>query len=187
MRKNCILLAGGKSTRMQTDKLQLKISGKTIFQNALDNLCPFFEKVIVASKKRPYIKWKNVIFVEDNIKGIGPLAGILSGLEASDSNYNFIVSSDNLNYNFQLIEKLYDNTFNYDCVAPIRNSKPEPLYSIYSKSCIEYIKKQIQKEDFKVSNLIYSINSKLIEYDDWSWYKNINTYKDYLSAKNQEK
>src|ERR1035437_7677768 len=90
---NGYILAGGKSSRMGTDKGLLVFNKKTIIQHVIAQLKPVVKEVIIVSNNRDYEKF-GVKVIADIIKNIGPAGGIHAALSHSNTNHNFIVSCD---------------------------------------------------------------------------------------------
>jgi len=89
-----IILAGGKSTRMGTNKSFLKIGDKTIIERLIDLLQSMFKDVILITNEPDDYKFLGLPIYEDIFRHRGPLAGIHSGLKNSKTNLNFIISCD---------------------------------------------------------------------------------------------
>ena len=86
-----IVLAGGKSSRMGTDKGLLKFNGKSFVQYSLDALKPLVSEIIIVSDDLNYDTF-GLKRINDITKNAGPVAGICAGLEASSTEYNLILS-----------------------------------------------------------------------------------------------
>ena len=76
-----LILAGGKSSRMGRDKVDVEFGGKTLLKRAIDRLSPQVGILAISSNK-PHADTGDLPVLEDSIAGHqGPLAGILAGLE----------------------------------------------------------------------------------------------------------
>ena len=76
-----LILAGGKSSRMGQDKVDVALGGKTLLKRAIDGLAPQVTTLAISSNKS-HADVGTLPVLEDSIAGHqGPLAGILSGLE----------------------------------------------------------------------------------------------------------
>ena len=76
-----IILAGGKSSRMGTDKAFLKWNNKLFIESIIDALDPLVSEIIIVSNDEKYDSFKTKR-IKDVIENAGPLAGIYSGLKA---------------------------------------------------------------------------------------------------------
>src|SRR5665648_270589 len=77
-----VVLAGGKSSRLSFDKQAFNIKGNLMSVFIADCLSVEFERVIIVSNK-PKLYRKNCPYevISDTWIGLGPKAGILTGLE----------------------------------------------------------------------------------------------------------
>ncbi|MCL4167425.1 UNVERIFIED_CONTAM: hypothetical protein GTU68_012318, partial [Idotea baltica] len=100
-----IILAGGKSSRMGTDKGFLFLNNKPFVQYSIDALMPLVSEIIIVSDNPDYdvFGFKRI---NDSTKNAGPVAGICSGLEASSTDYNLILSCDIPLISSQILERL---------------------------------------------------------------------------------
>lgn len=89
-----IILAGGKSSRMGFDKQFLVINEKRLILDIAKKLKKHFKEIIIVTNKKEYYKDLGYKVVEDEIKGMGPLAGISVGLKNSSSLYAYIIACD---------------------------------------------------------------------------------------------
>ncbi len=80
-----IILAGGKSSRMGTEKGLVEINHKKMIEYSIDQLKKVTENIIIISNTNKYNYLKYPVY-EDLIKDIGPIGGIYTGLcKNSDS------------------------------------------------------------------------------------------------------
>ncbi|MGJ6980498.1 molybdenum cofactor guanylyltransferase [Aestuariimicrobium soli] len=75
-----IILAGGTSERMGTDKLALEIAGQTLLDRAVAAASSVAKTIVVAGTPRPLGTPEPVTFVLENPPLGGPLAGIAAAL-----------------------------------------------------------------------------------------------------------
>ncbi|MBU4342451.1 MAG: molybdenum cofactor guanylyltransferase [Candidatus Omnitrophica bacterium] len=180
-----IILAGGKSTRMKTDKAFLKLGPKTMIEELVSKLEKKFSKLmIIANDKERYSRFDMQV-IEDIIPDKGPLGGIYTGLVKSDSFYNFIFSCDAPFVNPDLIDYMISKAKDFDIVVPKWQDRFEPLHAIYSKDCIEAIESQLGKNELKVTNCLQYVKVRVINEKEISrfvssqpFFANINTPQD---------
>ncbi|MCP4179159.1 MAG: molybdenum cofactor guanylyltransferase [bacterium] len=177
-----IILAGGKSSRMGHDKSQLLVSEKTMVKHIIDQVEPFFKQIIIGANDIEKFNDLECNIVSDKLKGYGPLMGILSCLENSDYEVNFLLACDIPDIDMKFVEKMFHEIDNkFDAVVP-KSSEGyiEPLFAIYKKSIINTIKDILFKQNRKKIRLVFDkINTKYIDFTDNAWYHNINTKEDY--------
>jgi molybdenum cofactor guanylyltransferase len=84
MRLTGFVLAGGKSSRMGTDRALLDWHGRTLLAHMTDLLQGVTEEVLVVGRDP----------LPDRIPGRGPLSGIATALETSSTDANLILAVD---------------------------------------------------------------------------------------------
>src|SRR3954469_4803909 len=94
MKAAAIILSGGKSSRMGTNKALLKINEKTNIKRITDTLKVLFNDIILVTNDPEDYQFLGVKMVSDHYPGQGPLAGVHAGLLASPHETNFVVACD---------------------------------------------------------------------------------------------
>ena len=85
------ILAGGKSTRMGTDKAFVDYDGRTLLLRALDLARSVATDVRIVGSKEKFAAFGPV--VEDIFRDCGPLGGIHAALRASPTELNLMLGS----------------------------------------------------------------------------------------------
>ena len=200
-----IILAGGKNTRINTNKSFLNIESKTIIEIIAAKFQEIFDEIIIVTNSFKEYKYLNVQLVKDIIPDKGSLGGLYSGLVNSKNNYNFVVACDMPFLNPDLIKYMENECDNFDpalpkglsmkggvdVIIPKLNSGYEALHSIYSKNCIAPIEKQLKQDNLKITDFfphvkVQEINEDIIKQFDSQLlsFFNINTDADYQHALN---
>jgi molybdopterin-guanine dinucleotide biosynthesis protein A len=89
---SAFILAGGKSTRMGTDKAFLQFNGRRLLERALTLTRSIAPNVVIIGAATKFAPFGSV--VEDIFPGCGPLAGIHAALQSSRSELNLILAVD---------------------------------------------------------------------------------------------
>lgn len=181
-----IILAGGKSSRMGTDKGTLVLNKKTFIQHIIEAMEPLVNNIIIVSDNPNHSEF-NIKRVEDSIKNAGPLAGIYSGLQHSKTDYNLVVSCDVPLITSKVLQELiknYEEGFNV--IQLESHLKSMPLTAIYKKTCLQLIKDLLDKGERRVRFAVSQLKTKTIKLDDEasSGLKNINTKEEFDAITN---
>ena len=176
--KSFILLCGGKSRRMGQDKGSMNLNGKPMIIHVIKTLLKVADEIIVVLRDKNQVDLYNKIFDQlqtnrsklhvftDILEDMGPLAGILTGLENISSDKAMVVPCDSPFISEYFITKMfiYSNEPNFDAFVPKwPDGRLEPLHSIYKKDQRSNIQKLL-KEDIKdVKSLIMELNVKYID------------------------
>ncbi|AHB12915.1 NTP transferase domain-containing protein [Dehalococcoides mccartyi] len=192
---SCIILAGGKSTRLGSNKVTATLNSQTLLERAVSNLSGYGREILVVTaygqadeKIKPP---PGVRIIQDILPGKGPLAGIYSGLTASKSPFNMVIACDMPFINRPLLEYMKDQITGFEAVVPRLGQKPEPLHAIYSKSAGEKALRLIKEGKSAVSDLLACLKTRYIEEDEINGFDpehrsffNINRPEDLEKARN---
>lgn len=147
-----IILAGGKSSRLGTDKARIKLDGRSIIlQSIAEKLLSVTDEVIVVTDGRKYdnlevkVKW-----VKDVYPSIGSIVGVYSGLRAIRLNYALVVACDMPLLNLDLIKHMINLPRDYDILIPKIGKYIEPLHAIYSRKCLQPIERALKAGNLKL-------------------------------------
>ena len=181
-----IILAGGMSSRMKSEKANLNINGKSAINHLYHLLIPYFDNIIVSVSSNKIKTLNSIKVVEDIQKGYGsPLMGIYSSLISSQSIKNFVIACDIPQINFTLVFKMLSLSDEYDIVVPsFDRGYYEPLFAIYSSNIVSRIEEFLALNVKAVREIYSKCNTYVINEADNSWYFNLNTPKDYKNYLN---
>lgn len=147
-----IILSGGTSSRMGMNKALLPIGKKKVIEHVVDLMSSVFTNVILITNTLEEYNFLDLPMYEDIFKVGGPLAGIHSGLENSETEKNFILSCDMPLMKSGIIKSIIE--FKTD--KPITVCKSEGfiqyLAGIYSKSISQTAEKLLQQEEVNVEH-----------------------------------
>ena len=161
-----ILLSGGKSTRMGTNKSFLKFNGKYIIEHVHEKLKLLFKKVIIITNTPEDYYFLGSEIYKDIYKDKGPLGGIHSGLVHSTTEKNFIISCDMPLVSTELMKFIIDKSGESQITAVTADGYVQQLCGLYKKSCIKTAGDILNEPDnsvCKVSKLRGKTKTKIIE------------------------
>ncbi|MCU0287697.1 MAG: molybdenum cofactor guanylyltransferase [Acidobacteria bacterium] len=181
-----IILAGGKSKRMEEDKSLLMVSGFRLIEKIARDISPFFAEIIISSNQEAVNRYSFLPYrkVVDEIQDQGPLQGISNGLQAASFPLNFVIACDIPEINISFLHKMMLYTDDYDIVVPVTNgNKMEPLFAFYHNRLVPLIEGLLQRGIKKVIELFPLCRVKYLPLEG-DWYYNLNTSEDYQSYLN---
>jgi molybdopterin-guanine dinucleotide biosynthesis protein A len=197
MRKDItgIILCGGKSSRMQTNKALLKLNKTTVIEIVLNEMQKIFSDVLISTNDCDKFSFLKIPLVRDLIVNRGPLSGIYSALKESKTEKNFITTCDLPLINYHIIDYLVNISSNNEIIIPTINGLPQRLFGVYNKSLTTKIEEifSLSENDKTIKGSIYDLHQRaaveLIEIDHLPFYNknmfmNMNTQEDYKTIKN---
>lgn len=138
-----VILAGGKSLRMKTNKAFVQLKGKPLVVRIGEVLSRLFEEVIVvANDPKPY-EGTGYRVVPDIFGGKGPLAGVHSGLVNASHDRCFVAACDMPFISEELVRYMSGRCESYDVVVPEVSGRYQPIHAVYSKRCIAVAEKYL--------------------------------------------
>lgn len=131
-----IILAGGKSTRMGSDKAELTLNGKTFLEIQAEKLRHIGISDICLSGYSTPLPYARCI--ADITPGKGPLGGIYSCFMSCSCRYALVLSVDTPLISESALENLLREHSKTDCDATILtcDGKMEPLIAVYNTDTV---------------------------------------------------
>ena len=172
----CIILAGGKSSRMQEDKSLLQIHDTTLIEYQYNKLSKLFTNIYISSKTNKFDF--DVHCILDKKGDYSPMIALESILAQLDTEKIFIIPVDTPNLQNETINQLITKSENFDIPIPINNNKTHNLIGVFSKKILPTIKKLLQENNHKLQNLINLSNTNIIEFQNKDEFLNLNTKED---------
>ncbi|MGD2094689.1 MAG: molybdenum cofactor guanylyltransferase [Phycisphaerales bacterium] len=173
-----IIMAGGGSSRMGTDKSMLPIKNQSMIEGICSRLDGCFDQILISANESDKYAFLGHDVVLDKIQGQGPLMGIASSLEVSANELNFIIACDIPNINITCVNRMLNEAVEsrVDIVVPTTGEgKNEPLFAVYSKSSLKTINDVLSSGKRKISNIFNLCNVKYFELEDTDQLINLNT------------
>jgi molybdenum cofactor guanylyltransferase len=184
---NCVILAGGRGTRLIPEKGLLSFGRHTLIEHIIERLSPIFKNFhLVVNSEEPYRKL-GIPLIQDLFPGRGPLGGIYSGLSAIGS-HSFFCACDMPFINCRLVAYMKEMFCGFDAVIPEFRGNYEPLHALYAPSCIEPMKLRLDQGHSRIISFldlvqVYPVRHEVDEFDhEGRTFFNINTPQDYEDA-----
>ena len=136
-----LILCGGKSSRMGTDKGLLKLEAKTWAQTAVDNLMELNIPVKLSVNNDQYAAYasafpvSDLIVDDDSLSIRGPLQGLLSVHLKNPASPIFLLACDMPLMETSVLKELlrhYNDNATADAFVFTNDNEPEPLCGIYN-------------------------------------------------------
>jgi len=167
---SCIILAGGRGSRLGRDKVRVTVGKKNLFQWVLYRTSFLKGEVIIVTSEKQPLSWlagySNYKVLSDIYPGRGPLGGIFTGLTVSRSLYTLVIACDMPFLNQNLLRYMVEIAGDFDVIIPRLNNMVEPLHAVYAKSCLAPIEQMIKQDNLSVNNLLGSVKVRYVDTDE---------------------
>lgn len=145
-----VILAGGKSRRMGTDKALLSVGRDAMIERAVAELSKVCAGVLISGCGEETANRLGLRVVPDLIKGMGPLSGIHAALLAAQSKKCLVVPCDMPFLSAALAAVMIRQSEGYDVAVPQHGDYLQPLFAVYDQSCIHAIDEALRNNRHKV-------------------------------------
>ncbi len=144
-------MAGGKSSRMGTDKSFVKLKGKPVIEHVLERVSSLgqAETLLITNRPGEYMYLKLPMY-SDIVPDKGSLGGIYTAIHHSRYNHALIVACDMPFVNKALLQHMLSLREDYDVIVPVVDGHPQGLHAIYSKNCLGPIRRRLDADRLKV-------------------------------------
>lgn len=180
-----IVLAGGLSTRMGSDKALLEFRGKTLIENAVQIMRHMADTIYISTASDRQYHISGVTEIKDNVKAVGPMGGLLSILSSKKADAYFILPCDLPLMNATIlnqVKKQWQNDVT-TCTIAVSKKGLEPLIGIYPAAILETLRQNIAGRSYAIRDLLKKTgyNRVEVQYDDSNFdpFWNVNYIKDY--------
>lgn len=158
--------AGGKSSRMGTDKAFVPIAGMPIIEHIWGRVQQLgqTETFIIANKPEAYQQFGCPIY-GDVLPDSGSLGGIYTALHHSQSDYTLLLACDMPFIAPPLIRYMWSlaQDASFDVIVPRVNQYPQGFFALYHKNCLPHIHEKLTQKAFKVIGFYDAVRVRYVD------------------------
>jgi molybdopterin-guanine dinucleotide biosynthesis protein A len=158
-----IVLAGGQSSRLGTDKAFVNVNGQPLIEHIVAKLTKLSDDVIIVTNSPQKYGHLEAKLVGDIYPGRGALGGIYSGLRTATNAYGLVVACDMPFLDLNLLRYMILLARGHDVVIPRIGELTEPLHAIYSKNCLEPIDRLLAQGGLKIIDFFPAVRVRYVE------------------------
>jgi molybdenum cofactor guanylyltransferase len=192
MKVTGIILAGGKSSRMGTNKALLEIGGVPTIIRISEELKKTVDELLIVTNSFEEFAFMQLPMVEDRWKGMGPLAGIEAGLRVSHTEKNLIVACDMPFISAKIGSVLLGYLDEYQAAVPDMNGRLQPLFAAYRKEVKGLAADSLMKNELRIQQFLDNLLMKTVKKEEWDiegrsdelYFFNMNEPTEYKKAEN---
>ncbi len=174
---NGLILAGGRSTRMGTDKSHLSFHRQPQWHYLVELLKPFCKHVFISCRKTQAEDFSAQSLLIDSYE-IGPLGGILTAFEYNAHESWLVAACDMPFVDHETIKFLVKNRNAQQTATAFQNPAtrlPEPLISLWEPSIYKSLTESFQQGQYSPLRVLNKENVNLLPCPNPQWLINVNT------------
>ena len=174
--------AGGKSTRMGSDKAFLEVGGRPMIERIIEQTNGLGEQIIITNTPERYAHLGLPTF-SDVLPDKGALGGLYTAIHAAAQPYALVLACDMPFINRPLLEHMISLAPDFDAIVPritpflpsgalLMGEGPgvrveaEPFRAIYSKACLEPIRRALDAGKMRVISFFPDMNLRWLDEDE---------------------
>jgi molybdopterin-guanine dinucleotide biosynthesis protein A len=151
---SAVLLAGGESRRMGSDKAMLPFRGKPLWQIQLELLRQLTPKeILVSARSDPDWRPADIQFVADGPPSRGPLSGLAASLDRMSTSHLLALPIDMPWMSNKYLEFLCAQIEPGRGVVPTIGDRTEPVAAIYPREAAIDFRRALTGGDFSLQSL----------------------------------
>lgn len=181
-----IILAGGKSSRMQRDKSLLEFAGEpSLTHFVAKKLSHIFKNVYVSAKADKFTNIKSNlklnVLLDENVDQYSPMSALATILQSLDKPV-FIQPVDMPFISIKSILSLAKYSDKFDAVVAASDKNIHNLCGFFSPNLAVLAKRLYNQNNHKIGFLLSLCNLKVLNFKDENEFKNINYPHEYKEA-----
>ena len=177
---SCLILAGGKSKRMNhADKGLVKFKGQPLIEHVIDALQDQIDDFVISANRNidTYQQFASTV-IPDNDEKNGPLSGIASALTACQHDQVLVVPCDMPFLPDNLVSMLFAD-FDHNDIAIVEIDQRLQLVMMLKKSLLGSVQKHLSAGNHKLMQWVETCSPAIVNCDDTAAaFRNINSIDD---------
>ncbi|MHA6532641.1 molybdenum cofactor guanylyltransferase [Paenibacillus sp. BAC0078] len=191
-----VILAGGTSRRMGTDKALLLLAGKPLIAYTAARLSQIAATVVIAcgEEEREAYRTFHLPMIPDRYPGLGPLAGLHAALMEAHTEWVVLLACD-LPFASEgllrhMLALIADGTAAQAIVPVTSEGKVQPLLALYHRSILPVLEEALKRNELRVMDFLAGLTVHYVHEGDYPEgpgthglsLLNMNTPEDYEAA-----
>jgi FdhD protein len=185
-----VILAGGESRRMGTNKSLLPLAGARFIDHVYRACADLFAEVLIVTNTPGLYADLPCRKVADLFIAQGSLAGIHAGLSQARTDKIFVVACDMPLLNRALVRRICAKAGSADVVIPYSASGHEPLHALYDQRCLARMEEQLATGRSRIIDFFPQVKVEELPVTSWQdldpqglSFRNINTPEEYYALR----
>ncbi|MCA9868004.1 MAG: molybdenum cofactor guanylyltransferase [Anaerolineae bacterium] len=155
--------AGGKSSRMGTDKSFVLFQGRPLIEVVRAAVEGLGDELILITNKPDAYAHLGLPMHGDLYPDTGPLGGIYTALHYAAHPHVLTVACDMPWLNRPLLDYMAGLRGSADVIVPRWDKFPEPLHAVYSQACLGPIREKLEAQMYKITAFYGRVAVRFVE------------------------
>jgi molybdenum cofactor guanylyltransferase len=175
-----IILAGGKSSRMGSEKGLVDFQGKPMVAWIIAALEVFTKDILIVAHNADYERFGYEV-VPDDVRDRGPLAGLVTGLRQARHDLNLVVSCDVPLVHPQLLRWLLESYEDEAAAVFTLDDRIQPLVGLYHRKALPTLERLLAHGQLKLRIALDELQAAVLDPVrslpgfDADWLRNFNS------------
>jgi len=157
------ILAGGKSSRMGTDKSFVRVLGRPLVEDVLAHVAGIGAEIIIVTNRPEDYRYLGLPLFTDVLPDKGALGGIYTALYSSSQPHTLCVACDMPFVVRPLLDYLISLIPEGDAIVPRLNGEAEPFRAIYSQVCLGPIRAALDAGKMRVISFFPDVRVRFVD------------------------
>ena len=134
------ILAGGRSSRMGTDKAFVRVLGRPLIEEILSQAAGLGTESLIITNRPAEYAYLGVPLFGDVLPDMGPLGGLYTALHSATRPHVLCIACDMPFVVRPLLDYLVSLIPEGDAIVPRLNGEAEPFRAVYARTCLAPIR-----------------------------------------------
>lgn len=157
-----VVLAGGQSTRMGTNKAFLEVGGVPMIRRVLQALALCCAEVVIVTKEPEAYRRLRIRVVADDSPAQTPLVGLSTGLRAIATPWAFVAACDLPYLSPEAIVLLARLARGFDAAVPRIHGLWHPLHAVYAASALPLLEARLAAGERRVIRALEALRVRTV-------------------------
>jgi molybdopterin-guanine dinucleotide biosynthesis protein A len=163
-----LILAGGRSSRLGTEKALIDFEGQPLVFRVADRMARVAEPVLLATGSPGRLGPVGYPEIADATPEGGPLSGLVAGLQASSHELMAVVAVDMPHLSPELLGFLASLRRGEDAVVPVGATGLEPLHAVYATSALPVMREALAGGRYGLRHLLQNLRVREVRASEWA-------------------
>ncbi|EAI5467472.1 molybdenum cofactor guanylyltransferase [Campylobacter lari] len=175
----CVILCGGKSSRMGEDKSLLQVDDKNLTLYQYEKMSRIFNQVFISTKKDKFHQKNLALILDEDLNNHSPLIALNSILKHFQNTYVFILSVDSPNISKESIYKLFHHLKSQNILLASTKKHKHYLCGFYHSRNFKKTLQFLQENNHKLALFCDTMKAEFIDFKNENEFINLNYFNEY--------